>query len=84
MTLLITSPLGGIHQRRVVNMYEVMRCSVRCIAILLDTRESHCFISSHGSVTTSHHRDRHRHGVRPTNCLYIVTFWLVTTCLVTP
>ena len=90
MTLLITSLLGGIHQRRVVNMYEVMRCSVRSIAILLDTRESHCFISSHGDDVRlrirdqSHHRDRHRRGVRPTNCLYIVTFWLVTTCLVTP
>ena len=48
MTQLITPLLGGIHQRRVVNMYEVMRCSVRSIAILLDTRESHCFISSHG------------------------------------
>ena len=84
MTLLITSLLGGINQRRVVNMYEVL--GPQCIAILPDTRESHCFISSSGDNVrlrirdhiTSHHRDRHRRGIRPTNCLYIVTFWLVT------
>ena len=76
MTLLITSLLGGIHQRRVVNMYEVMRCSVRSIAILLDTRESHCFISSHGDDVRLRIRDhvssqRQTQARRPSHQLFI-------------
>ena len=55
MTLLITSLLGGINQRRVVNMYEVL--GPQCIAILPDTRESHCFISSPGDNVRLRIRD---------------------------
>ena len=76
MTQLITSLLGGIHQRRVVNMYEDMSCSVRSIAILLDTRESHCFISSHGDDVRLRIRDhvssqRQTQARRPSHQLFI-------------
>ena len=62
-----------------------MRCSDRSVSPYCRTPGSHIVSSplleimwGWGSVTTSHHRDRHRRGIRPTNCLYIVTFWLVT------